>query len=28
VASGYGSPGTPRYAHGQSSQASAYQKRY
>jgi len=25
---GYGSPGTPRYAHGQSPQASAYQKRY
>jgi hypothetical protein len=28
VGGGYGSPGTPRYAHGQSSQASAYQKRY
>jgi hypothetical protein len=28
VGGGYGSPGTPRYAYGQSSQASTYQKRY
>ena len=28
VGTGYGPQGTPRYAYGQSSQASAYQKRY
>jgi len=28
VGNGYGSQGTPRYAYGQSSQASAYPSRY